>query len=173
MHSNTKHKGKPLHYYARKNIKIDRQAKKRKIYDLKFTYLKSDILSFSVICSSGTYIRTLVQDISNKWNIHSCLFELHRSMVEPFCDYPVIDLNTVISKDISNYIITIPEMLSGLSSLICTDDDINKLHSGLSIVNNEFFAEQTLCKIFDKNNNFHGVGAIANNSIYPKRLMKR
>ena len=69
MFSSTKHNGKPLYTYARQNIEIDRDPKKRQIFELSFTSLDTDILEFSVTCSSGTYIRTLIQDISQKLSL--------------------------------------------------------------------------------------------------------
>jgi len=173
MYSNVKYKGKPLHSYARKNITVNRKEKKRKIYDLKLNYLKNDILSFSVICSSGTYIRTLVQDIAKKWNLHSCLYELHRSHVQPFNDCPMLSLDTLNNKMIKEHIIPISKMLGNLLQIVCTDDEVKKLHTGLAIDNNDDVPEKTLCRILDKNNDFHGVGIIIDNCLYPKRLMKR
>ena len=172
MYSNTKYKGKPLYSYARENITINREPKKRKIYDLKFDYLKNDILSFSVECSSGTYIRTLVQDISKKWNIHSCLYELHRSKVQPFYNHPIITLDDLNKEMAMDYLIPISEMLGSLTKLVCTDDEVSRLHTGLFIGNKNDLPDQTICKIIDKSNNFHGVGIIANDCLYPKRLMK-
>ena len=172
MYSNVKYKGKPLHSYARKNIIINRKAIKRRIYDLNFDYLKNDILSFSVICSSGTYIRTLVQDIADKWSLHSCLYELHRSHVQPFHDSPIISLDTFNNKMVDENIIPISKMLGNLFKIVCTSDEVKKLHTGLAIGIKDDFTEQTLCRILDKNNNFHGVGIIIGNYLYPKRLMK-
>ena len=173
MFSNMKYKGKPLRNYARKNITIDRLPKKRKIYKINFLDLKDDVLSFSVTCSSGTYIRTLVQDISQSWKLHSCLYELHRSEVAPFYNYPILSPNNFSNEDLTDYIITIPEMLDDLAKIYCSDKEINTLYAGLSINNMENITKQSLCMIIDKNNNFHGVVTVKNNSIYPKRLMKR
>jgi len=173
MHSNVKFKGKPLHSYARKNIIIKREARKRKIYDLKFNYLKNDILSFSVTCSSGTYIRTLIQDISDKWGLHSCLYELHRSQVQPFYNCPTLPIDTLDNNMLNEHIIPISKMLGNLSNLVCADDEVKKLHLGLALDNKGHLPDQTLCTILDKNNNFHGVGIMINNYFYPKRLMKR
>ena len=111
MFSSTKYNGKPLYTYARQNIEISREPKKRHIYEIKFISLKSDIFEFSVTCSSGTYIRTLVQDISKKWNLHSCLYSLHRSKVEPFEDFNNVTLDSLTSENFNEYIITIPNML--------------------------------------------------------------
>jgi tRNA pseudouridine55 synthase len=57
-----------------KILKLIAEPKKRQIYEINYISLKSDILEFSVVCSSGTYIRTLVQDISKQWDLHSCLY---------------------------------------------------------------------------------------------------
>ena len=110
MFSASKYKGKPLYSYARNNIKVNRQAKKRYIHKLTFISLNDDILTFDVTCSPGTYIRTLIQDLAKKWNLHSCLFELDRSKVEPFSNYTPIDIESVAYDNLLNNIINIGDM---------------------------------------------------------------
>jgi len=173
MFSSTKHNGKPLYTYARQNIEIDRKQKKRHIYEMNFISLKSEILEFSVVCSSGTYIRTLVQDISKQWNLHSCLYTLHRSKVEPFEDSPNITLDNLTLQNFNEYVITIPDMLSKLPKLLCSENEINKLYNGLYIEKNTSTPAQALHRITSKDNTFHGIGIFKGNCLYPKRLMKR
>jgi tRNA pseudouridine55 synthase len=173
MFSSTKHNGKPLYSYARRNIVIDRKPKKREIYEIKFVSLKSDILEFSVVCSSGTYIRTLVQDISKKWGLHSCLHSLHRSQVEPFEDFDNVTLDSLTDENFNEYVITIPSMLSKLPKLLCSEEEINKLYNGLYIEKNVSATVQPLYRITSKDDAFHGVGFFKENYLYPKRLMKR
>ena len=173
MFSSTKHNGKPLYTYARQNIEISREPKKRQIYELKFISRKSDILEFSVVCSSGTYIRTLVQDISKKWNLHSCLDSLHRSKVEPFEDFENVTLDNLTPENFNNYVITISNMLSKLPKLLCSEEEINKLYNGLYIEKNECTTLHPLYRITSKDDTFHGVGFFKENYLYPKRLMKR
>ena len=110
MYSASKHKGKPLYTYARKNITVKRELKERYIYDLKFISLHEDILIFKVICSPGTYIRTLIQDISKLLNLHSCLFELNRCKVEPFEKYSAISLNDINKDNLDKYNISISDL---------------------------------------------------------------
>ena len=173
MFSSTKHNGKPLYTYARQNIEIDREPKKRQIYEINYISLKSDILEFSVVCSSGTYIRTLVQDISKEWDLHSCLYSLHRSKVEPFEDYVNVTLDNLTIENFNEYIITIPDMLSKLPKLFCSEEEINKLYNGLYIVKNSSITSQALHRITSSDNTFHGIGIFKENCLYPKRLMKR
>ncbi len=173
MFSSTKYKGKPLYSYARKNIEIIREPKKRIIYDLNFITLKDDILSMSVTCSSGTYIRTLIQDISKKWNLHSCLYGLHRTKVHPFSEDDITTLDSISSENFHKFIISIPNMLSKLSKIICTKDEVEKLYNGLYVEKTENTTYQSPCLILDSDNTFHGVGIFKENYLYPKRLMKR
>jgi tRNA pseudouridine55 synthase len=173
MFSSTKHKGKPLYKYARKNINIERKAKKRIIYDLQLISLKDDILEMSVICSSGTYIRTLIQDISEKWQLHSCLYELHRSKVEPFDSFTTIPIGKIEADCYQEYVISIPTMLHKLQKKVCRAEEINKLYYGLPVKQYVPNPDQSLCLIMDTENICHGVGIYKNNYLYPKRLMKR
>jgi tRNA pseudouridine55 synthase len=173
MFSSTKHNGKPLYTYARQNIEIDREPKKRQIYEINYISLKSDIFEFSVVCSSGTYIRTLVQDISKQWGLHSCLFSLHRSQVEPFGDYANVTLDNLTMENFNEYVITIPDMLSKLPKSLCSDEEINKLYNGLYIEKKSSPTSQAFHRITSEDNTFHGIGIFKQNCLYPKRLMKR
>ena len=63
MHSALKHQGRPLYEYARAGIEIDRPPRRITIHSLEIIACALPQVSFSVQCSSGTYIRTLAQDI--------------------------------------------------------------------------------------------------------------
>ena len=172
MYSASKHKGKPLYIYARKNITVKRELKERYIYDLKFISLKEDILTFKVTCSPGTYIRTLIQDISRLWNLHSCLFELNRCKVEPFEKYSAIDLRDINKDNLDKYNISIPDMLKNVPYINCNSREIGKLYMGLSIERRNS-ANMSICRLMDSENIFHGIGYFEENVLYPKRLMKK
>ena len=172
MFSASKYKGKPLYLYARNNIKVQREYKKRYIYKLDYISLVNDILSFNVTCSSGTYIRALVQDISREWGLHSCLYDLDRTGVEPFENFSSVDVNDISSDNIEKYLIKVTDMLTDIPEIICSEAEITKLYSGLSVCKaNE--ANYSLCKVICENNIFHGVGIFKDSVLYPKRLMKR
>ena len=172
MYSASKYKGKPLYTYARKNITVKRELKERFIYDLKFISLEGDVLTFNVTCSPGTYIRTLIQDISRLWNLHSCLFELNRCRVEPFEEYSPIDLNDISKDNLHTYNISISDMLKNIPCINCNSREIDKLYKGISI-ERQNSANVTIYRLMDDENIFHGIGYFRENVLYPKRLMKK
>jgi tRNA pseudouridine55 synthase len=158
--------------YARKNITVKRELKERCIYDLKFISLERDVLTFKVTCSPGTYIRTLIQDISRLWNLHSCLFELNRCEVEPFEKYSPIDLNDINKDNLDKYNISISDMLKNIPCINCNSREIDKLYNGLGI-ERQNSTNMSICRLMDDENIFHGIGYFRENVLYPKRLMKK
>ena len=63
MFSALKHEGKPLYFYARQGIVIDRPARDITIHDITWIGLDGPELSLHINCSKGTYIRSLMDDL--------------------------------------------------------------------------------------------------------------
>jgi tRNA pseudouridine55 synthase len=74
-----KHKGKPLYYYARKGIKIEKPARKININFINLLAFSSNELKFNVSCSKGTYIRTLAADFGEALGCGGHLIALKRT----------------------------------------------------------------------------------------------
>lgn len=84
-YSALKHKGKPLYYYARKGIKIEKAPREIEITTLERIENSGDIegseagLKLRVVCSKGTYIRVLAADIGKKLGCGAHLTGLRRT----------------------------------------------------------------------------------------------
>ncbi|MFA6808680.1 MAG: tRNA pseudouridine(55) synthase TruB [Eubacteriales bacterium] len=69
MYSSVRKNGKHLYEYARKGIEIERTPRNIEIFSINIIKWSEDEYPralFDVICSKGTYIRTLCSDIGNK-----------------------------------------------------------------------------------------------------------
>ncbi|MGW8193404.1 MAG: tRNA pseudouridine(55) synthase TruB [Desulforhopalus sp.] len=84
-YSALKHKGKPLYYYARKGIEITKAPRRVEITVLERTDGSGELsdrqseLSVRVVCSKGTYIRSLASDIGRDLGCGAHLKELRRT----------------------------------------------------------------------------------------------
>jgi len=80
-YSAAKHKGKPLYYYARKGIKIEKEAKPIEIYSIAEIGYNPRLLQVTceITCSRGTYIRVLAADIGKKLGCGAYLQALRRT----------------------------------------------------------------------------------------------
>ncbi|MFT6736289.1 MAG: tRNA pseudouridine55 synthase [Kangiellaceae bacterium] len=81
MFSALKHEGKPLYFYARQGITIDRPARDITIYSINWVSLIGDELSLNVTSSKGTYIRTLVDDLGQMLGCGAHVTVLRRTAV--------------------------------------------------------------------------------------------
>ena len=63
MHSALKHKGKPLYRLARRGEEVERAPRRVRISRLEVVNQEGEKLVLRVVCSKGTYIRTLAEDI--------------------------------------------------------------------------------------------------------------
>ncbi|MEK6527914.1 MAG: tRNA pseudouridine(55) synthase TruB [Nitrospirota bacterium] len=84
MFSAIKYKGRPLYEYAKKGIDIHREPRKIHIHHIELLSIKPPFVSFTAICSKGTYIRTLCNDIGEKLGVGAHLFKLERLAIGPF-----------------------------------------------------------------------------------------
>lgn len=84
MYSAVKYRGKPLYKYARKGKKLNLTERNVTINELELLEFKPPEVKFRVICSKGTYIRSLVNDIGNSLGCGAYLLELVRTRIGTF-----------------------------------------------------------------------------------------
>ena len=84
IYSAIKVNGKKLYEYARENKKVDIPTHQVNIYNIKLLDLTNDYFTFFVSVSSGTYIRSLINDIGNKLNVPLTMEALERTRVGEF-----------------------------------------------------------------------------------------
>ncbi|NOT11518.1 MAG: tRNA pseudouridine(55) synthase TruB [Methylococcaceae bacterium] len=84
MYSALKHNGKKLYELARKGEVIDRKARRIRIIELHRMAVSQDCLTLNVLCSKGTYIRSLAEDIGSYLGCGATVSELRRLEVGKF-----------------------------------------------------------------------------------------
>lgn len=85
MHSALKRDGKPLYEYARAGIELERAARRVSIHELRLLEWMQDSagdrFTFEVLCSKGTYVRTLAADIGERLGCGAHLTSLRRTAI--------------------------------------------------------------------------------------------
>jgi tRNA pseudouridine55 synthase len=79
MHSALKHEGKALYEYARQGIAVERPARAVVIHGIEIVDWHEHELVIDVLCSKGTYIRTLAEDIGEALGCGAHLSALRRT----------------------------------------------------------------------------------------------
>jgi tRNA pseudouridine55 synthase len=81
MYSAVKHKGKPLYHYARKGKVVTRAPKMIEIREFMIDQFNLPEVTFRVVCSKGTYIRALVNDVGQRLGCGAVLTSLQRTRI--------------------------------------------------------------------------------------------
>jgi tRNA pseudouridine55 synthase len=84
MHSAIKIKGQRLYKLAHQGLEIERAPRRITIYSLELVDCGDDSMAVDVLCSKGTYIRTLAEDIGEALGCGAHVQALRRTAVGPF-----------------------------------------------------------------------------------------
>lgn len=84
MYSAVKFKGQPLYKMARKGKTMERLPRTVNIKEFEITSVDLPEVSFRVLCSKGTYIRSLVSDYGVELGTGAYLKELRRTKIGEF-----------------------------------------------------------------------------------------
>lgn len=84
MYSAIKVKGVPLYRSARAGKTVERAARAVTIREMRFKGIEGADVAFSVVCSKGTYVRTLCADIGTKLGVGGHLLQLRRTCADQF-----------------------------------------------------------------------------------------
>lgn len=84
MYSAVKHKGKALYLYARKGVEIERSEREINISEFTISDIPLPEVHFKIVCSKGTYIRTIADDFGQKIGCGAYLKALRRTKIGSF-----------------------------------------------------------------------------------------
>jgi len=84
MYSALKRDGQPLYRLARAGVTVERDPRDIEIFELESVSQTDAAVELDVLCSKGTYVRTLAEDIARALGTCGHLTALRRSWVEPF-----------------------------------------------------------------------------------------
>jgi tRNA pseudouridine55 synthase len=84
MYSAIKQNGQPLYKLARQGVEVERKSRDVEIYSIDLISFTPPHVSIRVVCSRGTYVRTLADDIGRSLECGAALQELRRTASGPF-----------------------------------------------------------------------------------------
>ena len=84
IHSAIKQNGKPVYLLARKGAEVTLEPRKVTIHEFEITHIAMPVVSFKVVCTTGTYIRSLANDFGKALGCGGYLSELRRTRIGNF-----------------------------------------------------------------------------------------
>lgn len=84
LHSAIKIDGKRAYKFARKGKEVELKPRTVEVPVFDITHIRLPEIGFRIVCSKGTYIRSLARDLGNELGTGAYLSELCRTRIGPF-----------------------------------------------------------------------------------------
>ena len=97
MHSALKHKGRRLYQLAHEGIVVERQPRPVTIHRFDVLRAEGERLEVEVLCSKGTYVRTLAEDLGTSLGCGASVAALRRIGAGPFTAGDMMELAAIES----------------------------------------------------------------------------
>lgn len=134
MHSALKHEGKALYEYARAGIEVERAPRSVCIHRLEVVQWESDVVELDVLCSKGTYIRTLAEDLGERLGCGAHLQALRRTGSGAFTIEAAVTLQELEGMEPSSrdaLLQPVDALLQGLPEVRLDAENAGRFLSGL------------------------------------------
>ncbi|MBI5891394.1 MAG: tRNA pseudouridine(55) synthase TruB [Nitrosomonadales bacterium] len=172
MHSAIKHQGKPLYEYIRKGETVERELRNVVIRELKLERLQGDELEFSVLCSKGTYVRTLAEDIGEVLGCGGHLIALRRTRIGEFglaAAYTLQQLESMGEEQRDTCLMPLDRLVQELPRLELDAVQANRLAQGQKLGLNDGYPDGK--RRLYAEGSFIGLGELAGGRLVPSRLL--
>ncbi|WP_411682963.1 tRNA pseudouridine(55) synthase TruB [Clostridium thailandense] len=161
MFSALKVNGQRLYSLARQGIEVERKARKINIYDINILDINIPNIIFEVKCSKGTYIRSLCYDIGERLECGGTMWNLQRIKTGAFNILNSVELETLNSDNISDYLIPMDRALDEYPKLHLEEKYEKLLFNGVTIKDYSILKDvekDILYRVYVKDNEFIGIG---------------
>lgn len=161
MYSAIQKDGKRLYELARQGIEIEREKRTVTIHEL--TCLSADKRDYTihVMCSKGTYIRSLISDIGETLGCGAVMTKLRRTHANGFSlqdAHPEDELKA--AEDISAFLLPVEQALSAYPSVTVSEAQAKRFRNGgeLDAARLKTTLRSSLYTVFSPDRQFLGLG---------------
>jgi len=176
MFSALKFQGQPLYKLARQGIEVERKSRTVTIFDITLLSYTADSFTLDVTCSKGTYIRTLVEDISHALKTGGHVTMLRRIEAAGYDISQAVSIESleqtaqqgIVALD--DLLLPTEQALADWPSVKASDEQVIALRHGQQIQVEQAF-ESAQIRLFDQQGYFLGLGEMTvTGVISPKRV---
>ena len=160
-----KYKGKPLYKYARKGEFIKKEPREIEIKEIKNISYKDKICSFQILCSKGTYIRSIARDLGTNLGCGGHMFYLKRLSQHKF---NLLDAHTIEELSLERTI-KIDDFFKDYEKLSLNEESLKIFLNGGRVFLNKDFSKDL--RIYSEDNDFIGLGSLENSYLKHKQLV--
>jgi tRNA pseudouridine55 synthase len=171
MYSAIKQAGQPLYRLARQGIEVERAARTVEIRQLEMESAAAPDFTFRALCSKGTYIRTLAEDMGRAIGSAAHVVMLRREFSQPFAEVSMVTMAQVETDPGSVTLLPPDAALLHMPDIALQPEAARRLALGQSVRPATECGESGLLRLYGEGHLFLGIGqAIPGGMVKPVRL---
>ena len=174
MYSALKHEGKSLYEYAREGINIERKPRLINVRNITINTFAQDIAQITVVCSKGTYIRTLAEDIGAILGCGAHLVGLQRTETAGYLlpqAVTLAQLEAMSAESRDALLLPVDSAIQYLPKLVLNKEAAFFVMQGQSVWQSGKTPTGDL-RLYDEQDQFLGLGFLQDDGkVAPKRLI--
>ena len=174
MYSALKHEGKSLYEYAREGINIERKPRLINVRNITINTTAQDIAQITVVCSKGTYIRTLAEDIGAILGCGAHLVGLQRTETAGYLlpqAVTLAQLEAMSAESRDALLLPVDSAIQYLPKLVLNKEAAFFVMQGQSVWQSGKTPTGDL-RLYDEQDQFLGLGFLQDDGkVAPKRLI--
>lgn len=175
MYSAIKRDGQPLYRLARAGVTVERAARDIELFALTLNLVSPACLDLEVLCSKGTYVRVLAEDIAVALGTCGHVTQLRRLYVEPFAGEAMHTLESLTqarSAGAGPALLPSDAPLMHLPAVILSAVAAQRLRHGQRVAADVPLQSERV-RLYETSGEFLGLGvADGSGGVQPRRLLK-
>jgi len=172
MHSALKHGGRPLYERARRGERVERRARRVRIRELELLAREGDVLRLRILCSKGTYVRSLAADLGERLGCGAHLCGLRRTAAGSFRVEGAATLEAIGAlpePERDRLLMPLEALLEGLPRIELAPGDTGRFVHGGAI--HGAGGEPGRCRVYGADRGLLGLGERTAQGLRPLRLL--
>lgn len=182
MYSAVSVDGQRLYDLARKGIEVERQARKVEVKELELLEFDEEtgIGKIEVLCSKGTYIRSIIDDFGKKLGCGATMISLVRTKAMGIdlseCIF-LEDLQNIkdTSNDFSSVVVSVEKLFECYPQIFVSEAQSHRFSNGGSLMRDRLKKnlKDGIYRVYSNEKIFLGLGELSEQDLNVKRLLTK
>ena len=170
IYSAIKQQGQPLYKLAREGKPVEAPVREVHIYDLELLAWEKPSAQIRVVCSAGTYIRSLAHDLGQNLGCGGHVTALRRTSIGEFRVEQAVALDDLDEQNWADYLQPSDSAVRHMPRLDLSLDDAGRLQLGQRLQRQESHPDATLVRAYAPDGRFIGIVCSRDSSWQPHKM---
>lgn len=173
MYSAVRKGGQRLYELARKGVEVEREAREVTVYEATLVQWEPPDAALRVVCSTGTYIRSLAHDLGQALGCGAYLAGLRRTAVGSFVIADATPLDDLSEANLQAHVQPPDAAVQHLARLDVLQDAAERLANGQRLPQGAEEPDADLVRAYDPGGRFVGIVAAEGDQWRPHKILYR